>query len=175
LYSFSASHLLQKLFETQPIAALDEFLIDEESSNSFRDFDDFGTSRGSPLESVVIGILEQWAMVNPKIRIPRLANSITLFKPQCDGEEGWSPVFLRLLELAPDKRAYLDNVSHRLRPTGWSGSLADILDKRRTFVDQFIQHSDPSISAWAIEQGQRLEAESHYQRSNERREDQSFE
>ena len=175
LYSFSASHLLQKLFETQPIAALDEFLKDEESSNSFRDFDDFGSSRGSPLESVGIETLEEWAMGNPEVRIPRLANSITLFKAQGDSEEGWSPTFLRLLELAPKKRAFLENVPHRLRPTGWSGSLADILDKRRAFLDQLIQHSDPDISAWAIEQSQRLETESHYQRSNERREDQSFE
>lgn len=175
LYSFSASQLLQKLFEAQPIAALDEFLIDEESSNSFRDFDDFGSSRGSPLESVGIEALEQWVMVNPQVRIPRLANSITLFKAQSDSEQGWSPTFLRLLELAPDKRAFLENVPHRLRPTGWSGSLADILDKRRVFLDQFVQHSDPNISAWAVEQGQRLEAESHFERNRERREDESFE
>lgn len=175
LYSFSASQLLQKLFEVQPIAALDEFLIDEESSNSFRDFDDFGSSRGSPLESVGIETLEQWAMINPQVRIPRLASSITLFKGESDNAEGWSTTFLRLLELAPDKRAFLENVPHRLRPTGWSGSLADILDKRRVFLEQFIQHSDPNISAWAVEQGQRLEAESHFERTRERREDESFE
>ncbi len=175
LYSFNASQLLLKLFEAQPVAALDEFLIDEESSNSFRDFDDFGSSREPPLECVGIETLEQWAMVNPQVRIPRLANSITLFRAQGESEEGWSPTFLRLLELAPDKRAFLEDVPHRLRPTGWSGSLADILDKRRVFLDQFIQHSDPNISAWAIEQEQLLEAESNYQRTRERQEDESFE
>lgn len=175
LYSSSASHLLKKLFEAQPIAALDEFLINEESANSLSDFDDFGSSRGSPLESVGIETLEQWARVNPQVRVPRLANSITLFKAEGESEEGWSPTFLRLLALAPDKRAFLENVPHRLRPTGWSGSLADILDKRRAFLDEFIQHADPNISAWAIEQGQRLEAESRYVRTRERREDESFE
>lgn len=178
LYSFNASHLLQTLFEAQPNAALDEFLIDDQTANPFRDFDDFddfGTSRGSPLKSVGIETLEQWAMINPQIRIPRLVNSITLFTSQGESEEGWSPIFLRLLELAPEKRSFLENVNHRLHPTGWSGSLADILDKRRTLVEQFIQHSNPIIRAWAIEQAQRLEVESQHQRSRERREDESFE
>lgn len=175
LYSFNASKLLQKLFETQPKAALDEFLIDDESSGTFSDFDDFGRGRGSPLEAVSLVTLEQWAAVNPQIRIPRLANSITLFASPGEGEEGWSTTFLRLLELAPDKRAFLENVPHRLRPTGWSGSLADILDKRRVLLNELIEHSDPSVSAWANEQAQRLEAEAHFQRARERREDESFE
>lgn len=175
LYSFRTSHLLMKLFEAQPIAALDEFLIGEGSSNSIRDFDDFGFSRGSPLESVGIETLEQWSLINPQVRTPKLASSISVFNAQGESEEGWSPIFLRLLEIAPDKSAFLDNVSYRLRPNDWNGSLADILDKRRVLLDQFVQQPDPAISAWAIEQAQRLEAESRFARTRERREDQSFE
>jgi hypothetical protein len=145
---------------------LDEFLFDEESSNSLRDFDDFRTSRGSLLESVGIEILEQWAFENPQVRIPRLA-SISLFKALGDSAEGWSPTFLRLLELVPDKRVFLENAPHGLRSTGWSGSLAEILSKRRMFLEQFEQHSDPHISALAIEKAQRLATESHYLRTRE--------
>lgn len=175
LYSFNASHLLQKIFEAQPVAALDEFLIDDKASDTFGDFEGFGTSRASPLEFIDIDTLEQWALVNPQVRLPRLANSVALFTSADGSEETWSPIFLRLLELAPEKRAFLENVHHRLRPTGWSGSLADILDKRRALLDQLIQHADPDISEWAIEQGQRLEAESQFQRTQERREDETFE
>jgi hypothetical protein len=175
LYAFNVFYLLQRIFEAQPIAALDEFLSDDHAGDPFHDFDYFGSNRNSPLKAIESKTLEHWAMINPEVRIPKLADWIPLFKSQDENEGGWSPIFLRLLELAPAKRPFLEKVNHRLRPTGWTGSLADILDKRSLLLAEFKAHSDSVIRDWATEQGDQLQAQSHSERIRERRVDESFE
>lgn len=175
LFPYSVSCLLQKLFEVQPIAALDELLIDDQAARQFHYFDGSGTSSPSPLDSIGIETLERWALVDQNTRIPRLANSIPLFTSFNDTEEGWSPKFLRLIELASEKGRSLENAGDRMCRSAGSGMYANTLDKRCAFLERLVQHPDPSISSWAVTQGHRLKAELQPLRTYGRRVDESFE
>ena len=134
LSSHDLSYVLKALFETHPLVALDEFLLPELKSKNRRLFDsDFGF--GTPVEDLSADILLQWAAVDSDLRFPLLGHSISMFKRQ-PGEEGntVTPLFLEILEHAPDKRAFLGDVGSKLHPKSWSGSLADILEYRRAAI-----------------------------------------
>lgn len=77
-----------------------------------------------------------------------------------------SPLFLELLAHAPDKKAFLGRIGDRLQPRGWSGSLADILTRRKAKlhplrenahadVRQWIKDIEPALDQWINDERKR--------------------
>lgn len=64
-----------------------------------------------------------------------------------DEAVGLSGRFLEMLESAPDRAAFLGEGS-RLYPSGWSGSLADVLEKRRALIEPLASHDDAAVTGW---------------------------
>jgi hypothetical protein len=131
LSAHDLGYVLKALFETHPLIALDEFLL-AESNPENRGLFDGDVGFGTPVEELNADILLQWAAVDPDQRFPLLGHAIAMFKQQRGEEENAvSPLFLEILEQAPDKRAFLEDIWSRLHPRSWSGSLADVLARRR--------------------------------------------
>lgn len=117
-----------------------------------------------------------WAQINPQMRFPRLASAITpIVKTNEEKTLSWSATALRILQLAPDRSAVLREFGSHFRPSGWSGSLADVLESRRVLPRTFLLDPDPRVSAWAREQDAELGRLTELERLRERRTDETFE
>lgn len=141
--SHDLSFTLKALFQAQPFAALDAFLLPTRLNDIFRD--DFGRER--PLEKVDPAVLTEWASQEPHFRYPLLGGCLNLFSMQHDKENGISPLYLAMLEQSPDKRLFLGSLLNRLHPRSWGGSLADVLTRRRTSITTLAEHADEAIRA----------------------------
>ena len=78
-----------------------------------------------------------------------------------------SSLFVAALERAPDRKAFLNNYSGRLGPNGWSGNLSTILDRRRSYLEQLANHSDPDVRAWIAVQKATLQQRADAERERE--------
>ena len=173
--SHDLSDILKAIFETQPFIALDTFLLPQPLQPNRHLFDvDFGM--GTPLEVMDSTILLQWADLDPGERFSLLGQCLSMFGRKNDGDEiGLSPLFLSILDYAPDKRCFLDNYRHRLYPQSWSGSLANILMRRKTELMQLAEHSDENVKGWVAEAMPELGRWIENERGRDREREESFE
>ena len=105
-----------------------------------------------PVEDVGAEALLQVADLDPDLRYPLLGKSIPMFKRQQGEEEnGVSTVFLEILGQAPDKRAFLGDIWSRLHPRSWSGSLADILVRRRAAITTLGDNVGGEVRQWVTD------------------------
>jgi len=58
---------------------------------------------------------------------------------------------LALLEDAPNRSAVLRGLAGQLHPSCWSGSLVNILEKRRELIQRFLGDEDPEVRQVARE------------------------
>lgn len=170
------SHVLKALFETHPAAGLDMFLLPEMTSRNHRLFDaDF--SFGTPVENMDPAVLRQWADQDAATRYTLLGRAISMFRRKVDDEEdnGISPLFLDMLNYAPDKRAFLGDFWTRLHPRSWSGSLADILARRKAQVLTFRESPYADVRQWVDAILPELDRRIDHERSRDREGEESFE
>jgi hypothetical protein len=169
------SHVLKALFETQPAAALDMFLLPEMTSRNRRLFEaDFGFS--TPVENMDPAILRRWADQDAATRYTLLGHAISMFRRKSDDEDnGISPLFLDMLDHAPDKRAFLGDFWTRLHPRSWSGSLADILTRRKAQVLTFRDSPHADVGQWVDAILPELDRWIESERSRDREGEESFE
>jgi hypothetical protein len=168
------SHIFKAIFEMQPFIALDSFLLPQPSQSNRHLFDaDFGM--GTPLEVMDSMILLQWADLDPGERFSLPGQFLSMFGRKNDGDEiGLSPLFLSILDYVPDKRSFLDNYRHRLYPQSWSGSLSDILMRRKSALMQLAEHSDENVKGWVAETMPELERWIENERGCDREREESF-
>ena len=80
---------------------------------------------------------------------------------------------------ASDPVEVLNALVRRLRPSSWSGSLADTYEKRLPLLETLARESDPRISTWAQERVPAFREEMKKIRvaeaSEDRRRDEKFE
>lgn len=144
LSAYKITHLLNALFAAQPDIALSTFLLGDCDSHL-----DLQLERHSPLIHMDSGVLSGWADVDPEKRYPLIGQLLSIFEVSgLDEAVRLSPRFLELLEQAPDRIAFLGSAHSRLVPSGWSGSLADVLEKRRAMLGPLAEHRDPTVRSW---------------------------
>ncbi|WP_242914831.1 hypothetical protein [Brevundimonas pishanensis] len=167
-----AHGLVDKLFKTQPEVALDVF-VDGAKGPPERLFKG-RVARGSPLDGVDTDVLIAWADRAPERRYARLGEVLSLFrKDQMDNVLGINPAFTALLEHAPDKAAFLGEAYTHVHPSGWSGSLAEILTFRKGLLDDLPDH--PDIAAWRAREYPRIDRWIAAEREREAEQEESFE
>jgi hypothetical protein len=133
-------------------------------------------SRNSaPIEKIAPEIVAAWADQDAGPRYKLLSQALGIFTKK-DGEEEklqLSPLFLALLDKAPNKEVFLGDYHGRFRLGSWSGSLADILVKRREVIRQLGNHPDSSVQQWVTNMeapiAEWIEAERQGDRRNEER------
>lgn len=165
------NYTLNALFEVQPFTALDAFILPAERRGIFEG--DFG--RKSPIENVDPVILQNWASSDPNARYPRLGHVLPIFTKNGDEDQDLSPLFLSLLEQAPEKRLFLGHLLDRLHPRSWGGSLADILIRRKSKVLKLAEHPDDEVRAAVIDLLPNLDIWIERERERDRAREESFE
>lgn len=175
LSSYDVGHILKALFESQPFVALDTFLLREATMEIPWLFEaDF--SFGTPVQDMDPPILQQWADLDATVRYPLLGQTIAMFRRNHGDEDNeLAPLFLKMLEYAPDKRAYLGEWWTRLHPRSWSGSLADILIQRRAQVLKLRDSPHAEVCRWVDELIPELDKWIENERKHDREREESFE
>lgn len=142
------AYVLKGLFKTQTFIALDAFLLHGVQSGT-TNFFEMHFSFDTPIEKIDPALLHQWANIDSILRYPLLGQAIPMFKRK-PGEDSndLDPIFLELLELAPDKHVFLGDYWARLHPRSWMGSLADILTQRRSQVLKFQTSPHAEVRHW---------------------------
>jgi hypothetical protein len=173
------SQLVAAIMKTQPQAGLEYFLGAEKA---------FGQDRGprwllqrldnthKPLSELSAQDLLAFAAVDPGPRHVRVAEHIPLFRGKVDeDEERWWPPALALLDDAPYPAPVLAAFSEALRPRSWSGSRADILERRAKALHRLDDHASPVVRAWARAQRDQLALEAAADRARPSTRYQAFE
>jgi hypothetical protein len=148
--SFDYVHLSKSLAEKQPQAFLDSFLRDAEYSifEVERLFTDSDSSK--LLSHIGDKVIIEWCEVSPSDRYSKVAVCIVPY--QCnEGQSSleWSSLSLAIMNNAPDVISVLEAFQKTFRPSSWSGSRADIMQRGLTLISQLKLHPNPAISAWA--------------------------
>ena len=155
--SYQFGYTLSALFQVQPAVALDAFLLQQPGNNQhidLRGFDSF------PIESVASNVLCDWAEREPEKRYPLLGRHIPIFSYENRNDaSGLSPLFLEILEKAPDKPAFLGAGREELCPNVSWGSFADNLQHRKDILEKLASHADSDVRNWYANQAAWLDAE----------------
>lgn len=161
IYPNEYSMLLSSLACTQPIVFLNVFIRGDEKHN-FRQigmFSDASSSPGNPLNNISEDHLVSWCEFSPSIRYPLIISAIPVFSETSNsGELTWSPFIFTMFEKAPDLDIILERLADAIMPEVWSGSRANLLQKRSNLLKTLQLHENTKIRSWAIYQHSNLEA-----------------
>jgi hypothetical protein len=182
-YAHEQHGLLRALFSTQPAALLDEITVGDDSAvqENFRLLRDARRVHGNPVDAISAETLLAWCRAAPATRFLQAAVIITPVTGGMDGAAAqWTPAAQALLAEAPDAAAVLDQFLTRFRPeSGWSGSLAAILDSRAALLRALPEHHDPHLAERAIrahgELQHQIELERQWETRLHRSRDERFE
>ncbi|MGH7982757.1 MAG: hypothetical protein ACREFF_06380 [Candidatus Udaeobacter sp.] len=175
LCAYNSGHMFKALVETQPLATLDAFLLSP-SRHGIRQRFDLSLGMGPSLESVDPAILHAWADRDPCTRYPLLGKCLSMFRRKNNEEQNeMSPLFLSMLDSAPDKRLFIGDLSDRMHPGSWSGSLAHILARRKAEVMKLAEHPDAQVRALVSEVTPELDRWIEHERGRDREREESFE
>jgi hypothetical protein len=179
-YAFDNDDLLEGLFSAQPIAALDELFAGEatELQQGLRIMHDVRI-RKYPLGVVTEADLLHWCDGQPATRYPALAQVITISHRK--GEAAplqWTSIALRFLEKAPDPSTVLKEFVSQFKPaSGWSGSLAAILEANATLLDDLDAYPNLAgiVAQEKLKVQQAIDAQKRFETSLDRARDERFE
>lgn len=148
IYAFDSHFLILAMFKVQPNVTLD-CLVDPEDGELDHDMFDAHVNQQSPVATVNVPTLVDWANIAPDRRYPNLGRAIPIFELENLGEvTGLSKHFIALLRNAPNKASFLGDVYSRIHPDGWSGPLSAVLEQRRTKLAELADLGDKEIDAW---------------------------
>jgi len=172
IYAFDYPDLLSILARTQPFVFLDIFLGGEgiKDYQRRRMFADDFEERNNPLNQISDADLISWCDKDPKHRYPLAASAIEAFSESAEANElAWKPIVYSIFEKAPDLSVVFEHLVDAIRPMSWSGSLADILQKRSVLFQSLYQHDNAEIRAWAKGQYSALQETIKIEREGEER------
>ena len=182
IYSFDFPRLLNILAKIQPTAFLDAFLggDDIEDYRLRRVFSDEFGLHGSPVNQITDKDILSCCEKNPSSRYPLVASTVTAFSQSDDtGKYEWKPFVYTIFDKAPVLEVVLERLADALIPTAWSGSRADILEKRAVLYENLYGHENEEIAAWAKYQHRELQEliriERDWENQRDRERNESFE
>jgi hypothetical protein len=90
-----------------------------------------------------------WVRAQPASRASIVVSWLPLAVKQYDGSLAWHPAMASFIEEFGSQQDVLRNLSGRLRPGMWSGSLSSYLDPLIPMVSAWQNHPSSAIRAWA--------------------------
>src|SRR6266702_997479 len=146
------NQILGALFAAQPTVVLDDLFAAErqDERTGFRDFFDHDDLLGSPLDRIPETTLLEWCDQGSTVRYPLIAARLVPFSraPNSDKPQ-WKPSALALLERAPNKIEVLKHYIGHFEPMSWSGSRSATWEANAGLLDDFENHSDSDLAAFA--------------------------
>ena len=183
IYSVEYPQLLATLATLQPAAVLDELLNNEKLPSHVHPWifgDIIDNEEADPLSNIRDQIIVEWCEVNPVVRYPLIAAAVRPFKAsQKDDALEWTSLALSIIENSPDAVAVLSKLKKSLAPRSWSGSRADIMEKRAVLIGDLTRHRNPVVSEWANREEQKfredIRSEREWEEKQNRSTDERFE
>jgi hypothetical protein len=174
VFAHDVNDVLVALLKAQPFVALDELLIPGPPEINRRLFEP--DEAGNAIEQVDATMLEAWADRGPAERYPLIGHCLSILQRKPTGEDAnLSPIFMRLLDKAPDKIAFLGDFADRIHPRGWSGSLGNVLVRRKELLSSLGTHPDVNVRQWFTEMLVELDRWIDREHERERGQEESFE
>ena len=155
VYSFDFRRLLNKLAKMQPAIFLDVFLgeVDIEDFRLRGVFSDDFELHDSPLNQISDKDILSWCEKDPSSRYPLVASTVEAFKQSDEtGKYEWKFFVYTIFEKASDLEDVLTRFADALIPISWSGSRADILEKRAILYLDLYGHDNEEVVAWSKNQ-----------------------
>lgn len=152
IHAFDYPDLLNILARTQPFVFLNVFIGNDgiKGYQRRRMFADDFERHSNPLNQISDDDLLSWCDNDPKKRYPIITSAIQAYSESAETSGlGWEPIIYSIFEKAPDLGVVLEHLADAIRPTGWTGSLANILQKRSVLFQSLYQHDNAEIRAWA--------------------------
>src|SRR6266496_1595087 len=176
VFAHKRGSIFKALLKTRPFVTLDVFLLSP-APHGIRHRFDLDFAMGPSLENVDPAMLQVWASRDPETRYPLLGKCLRMFRKKNNEEQNeMSPLFLSMLNDAPDKRLFLgDDLWDRVHPRSWGGSLAYILIRRKAQLMKLAEHPDAQVRAWVNEVTPELDRWIEHERVRDRETEESFE
>ena len=133
------------------------------------------------LSAVPEDVLLDWCDQEAEVRYPAIACVLPISNSTEEvGPRKWTTVAIRLLDKAPDRVEVLKQFVGQFHPkSGWSGSLAAILESNAKLLDQLDAYPDPAVVDCVRDEKIRLakviEDERRQETALDRRRDERFE
>jgi hypothetical protein len=182
IYAFEYCDLLNALAHSQPFAFLDRIV----GADGIKDYQrrwwvgDHFRGRGHPLDQISDHDIVAWCDERPEERYPLVTSVMQPFSESGETREpSWKPIVYSIFAKAPNLNNVVKHLVRAIRPSGWSGSLADILQKRAALFLSLFGHENEEIRSWAKNQYSALqksiETEREEERQRHRRRNETFE
>ena len=182
LYAFELDELIGALIKKYPEFFLDEVFVGRDRAISLARllFRDSGGSRGATLNATPIDRILTWCAGDQE-RIEQVASAVQSYSVDTTGSPSESPKRTiisehskALLTAALDKKPIVEIICRDSFPDSWSGSLAEILDRRAEAFAELLSHSSEEVRACAkasmltLKQNIEVERDREAKRDNER-------
>ncbi|OQW97495.1 MAG: hypothetical protein BWK74_06225 [Desulfobacteraceae bacterium A6] len=182
IYAFNYPELLKMIALAQPFVFLDVFLGNDDIKDYQRRrmFRNNFERHKNPLDQISDDDLISWCDNDPKDRYPIIVSAIQAFSESSEiSGFAWKPIVYSIFEKAPDLGVVLEHLADVIRPTSWSGSRADVLQKRSVLFQSLYRHDNAEIRAWTRDQYSALQEaikrERKWEESHNRERNESFE
>jgi len=166
------SSLLDSIAKAQPRVFLDVFVGGDTvgSKKRRRRFGYQLERHGDPLSQISDDEVLSWCEVNPALRYPAIASVISPFTKAHEIDKlEWKNIVFEIFKRAPDLDCILKDIAAAIRPQSWSGSLAEILQKRLVLFQGIENHENSQIRAWAKAEYSALQESIRFDRERETR------
>ena len=173
-YASDYIRLLNKLAEIQPKIFLDKFLGREDAKQAQleRLFLRVLVRGKNPMSKIPDDMIIAWCEEDPSSRYENATYVIDAFgKSRKTGKYEWRLIVNTILSKAPEPGRIVEQLGWMLRPSTWSGSLADILEERSVLLADLCEHEDAKIASYAKRYYSRLKKRIASEREREREDD----
>lgn len=152
---YSSSSFLNSLATLHPAIFLDCF-IDEKNKepidHKFHYFTNLERHE-NPFNQIPDEVITSWCNDSPEKRCIYIAHLASLFRNDEKLDHPvWKPFIHYFVGKLKNPEPLLECMSDSIVPRGWSGSLADILEKRSVLYKEFFNHKNSEVSSWATSQ-----------------------
>lgn len=152
IYIPDHSQLFGTIASAQPFVLLDSFLGDDKVMDYKRRriFNVANENRANPLNHISDDDIISWCEIDPGTRYEIISTAIQAFKKSDEkGNLEWRPIVKSIFENAPNLGVVLDNLTATFIPSSWSGSRADIMQKRSELLKEWFHHENEEIRSLA--------------------------
>jgi hypothetical protein len=140
--------LLNSISRVQPFVFLDVFIGADKEHQRVRMLKEDFEHRENPLDQISDDDVISWCDIDPANRYPSIAAAMQLFMED-DGKLAWKPILSRIFDRAPELDPVFEGIASSMEPHSWSGSRADIMERRSELYKELFQHAKTKIGALA--------------------------
>ena len=150
VYAMDYPTLLSSISKVQPFIFLDAFIGNDQikAYQRARMFNEDFEHRENPIDHISDDDVISWCDNDPANRYPSIAAAMQLFKED-DGELSWKPILSRIFNRAPVLEPVFEGIGYSMVPRSWSGSRADIIERRSELLKELFKHVNAQVRSLA--------------------------